>query len=145
MRKRDLAYWATWAGVLWLAAANNPEVLPELAFWTVSAMNYVGQWVVDTLNFGAWFAPAWFAWLAAPFATAWASMYLNKKVMDKIWVDNKIARTLWYAGSAVAWFSAGSVAQAYILWGTAVVGLYKGAKYLWKNWSKIMGESTQNS
>lgn len=130
MRKRELL--VGWAGALTVGglAINNPGSIGWLAAWTAGIVVGVGDKVTDLVNA---VAPTATAWFAAPFASAASSAYLANGAMDIIGVENRIARWLGLAWSAVAWFGAGSVAQPFLVGAAAVKGVWDAGKMVWNS------------
>lgn len=113
MKTRNIV--AGGAGVLatWAVVSQNPGVVPQIAGGALGIIQWVGGKVADTLNYiTPNVLPAGIAGYAAPFATAAGWLYLTNKVMDKVGVDNLVARRLAQAGSVLGGFALDAQYQA---------------------------------
>lgn len=139
MSKRNIAAWVLWAWALWYVGLNNPWTIGSLAAGTVWVVWAVGDGVSSVLNT---VVPSAAAGVAAPLASAASAWYLANSAMNMAGVDNRVARWLAIAWSAVLWYGAGSVAQPFLIWGAAAKGLWDIGKMAWKSEAlKKLGES----
>jgi len=90
------------AGALALAntVATHPGIVAKTAGTIMGVTSWTGEAVHNMVNATTSGLSLPLAGVAAPFATAGAAAYLTTKVMDKLGVDGKAARTLAQAGSA---------------------------------------------
>jgi len=130
MKKRDLVVGSLWALTVGWLAVNNPSSVWGLAMGTAWAVWAVWDGVVNILNT---VAPTATAAFNAPLATAASSAFLANGAMNMIGIENKIARWLGLAGSAVAWFWAGVVTQKFVIGAAAVKWAWDIWKMAWKS------------
>lgn len=143
MKKRDIFAGGVGALAIGSVIVNNPSTIGSLAAGTVWVVWAVWDTVASTLNY---VAPAAVAWAAAPLTSAASAAYLANGAMNIIGVENRIARGLALAGSAVAWYGAGSVAQPFLIWGAAVKWVWDIGKMVWNSDAmKKLGSSTRTN
>lgn len=130
MKKRE--FLVGWAGALtvWGLALSNSGSVWGLIEWTAWVVAWVGESVTSLLNT---VAPTVVAWVAAPLATAASTAYLANWAMNMIGIENRIARGLGLAWSAVAWFWAASVAQPFLVWAATAKGVWDIGKMVWNS------------